>query len=149
MESTTEGGAGFAVPVGNTTTADPKTAGKLPHVAPLPAAPPSAPVAPVFRPASALEVKREPDVDEESCRIPYPDGEAKDQGIEGDTLLRVEIDERGKVHGVRMLRGVGHGLDEAAMRAMKYKCRFGPARDGANKPVPFVITYTYHWVIDR
>lgn len=145
MDSTTEGDSSFAVPVGNSTTADPRTAGNsepAPALPALPAAPPP------FKPASALEIKDLPSYDEASCRIPYPDGEAKDLGIEGSTLLRVEIDERGKVHGVRVLRGVGHGLDETAIRAIRYKCRFSPARNSAGLAVPFTITYTYTWEID-
>ncbi|MSP63519.1 MAG: energy transducer TonB [Myxococcales bacterium] len=149
-ESTTEGESTFSVPVGNTTIADPKTATrKIEEVRPLPPAPPAAVPAPVFKAASALMIKTEPEVVEGSCDIPYPDGEAKQNGVEGDTLLRVEIDERGRVHGVKLIKGVGYGLDEVAIRAMRQRCRFGPAKDTANQPVSFVITYTYHWLIDR
>lgn len=143
-------GPGVAFNVGNTTIGDPNHAPKkAEEIRPLPPAPPAAVPGPVFKPASALEIKSEPDWDEESCRVPYPDGPAKDEGIEGDTMLRVEIDERGKVHDVKKLKGVGHGLDEQAIKAIKYKCRFGPAKNTAGKPVPFTITYVYHWVIER
>ncbi len=137
--------ATFSLPVGNTTTADPRTAG--PPAPPLPAPPTAAPAA-VFQSASAFELKSQPEVDEESCRIPYPDGEAKQSGLEGDTIMRVEIDAQGKVHAVRLVKGVGHGLDEAARHAIQHRCRFTAARNSYG-PVPFTITYTYHWIIDH
>ncbi len=148
-QSTTTGDSTFSVPTGNSTVANPSEKGKGEKVQPLPAAPPQAASAPVFKAASALEVKTEPEVDEGSCQFDYPDGEAKQAGIEGDTLLRVEIDERGKVHGVKVLKGVGHGLDDVAMYVMRHKCHFTPARNSAGQGVAFVITYKYNWVLDR
>jgi hypothetical protein len=35
------------------------------------------------------------------------------------------------------------------VKALKYKCRFGPAKNTAGQAVPFTITYVYHWVIER
>jgi TonB family protein len=148
MSSTVDGDSDFAVAVGDSTVADPRTAGKK-HVDAPPPAPVVAAGPPVFHSAPDKDVSAQPAVDPESCRLPYPDGEAKSNGVEGDTKLRVEIDERGKVHGVKVLMGVGYGLDEAAVKTLKTRCRFGPARDKKGQPVAFTITYTYHWVIER
>src|SRR5262249_758123 len=115
---------------------------------PLPAAPP---VPGRGKPVSDLEVGSLPDVDTEACgrSVPYP-REAQDLGIEGDVLLRVELDETGHVVDVRVLSGLGHGLDQAAMTALRNRCRFTPAvaRDG--RKVPYVIQrYTFHFELPR
>ena len=149
LSSTTTGDSTFSVPVGNTTVGDPKnTAKKGEEVKPLTAVPGAQP-GPVFKPASALEIKVEPEEVEGTCRIPYPRGEAYQLGIEGDTVLRVEIEASGKVHNVKLVKGVGYGLDEAAVEALRRRCRFEPARNTAGQAVPYVITYTYHWEMER
>src|SRR5690606_9229315 len=43
---------------------------------------------------------------------------ARRDGIEGTVVLRVEIDETGKVGEVRVVKGLGYGLDEVAVRLM-------------------------------
>ena len=153
MSSTTEGDSDFVVPVGNTTVADPKKGGKKGDDIPaMPAAPRAAPE---FVPASPLDVSSDPEVDSDPFNdVPYPDGEAKNLGIEGATVLRIEVDESGRVHGVRVVRGVGGGdagvaLDKLAARVAN-KLRFKPARDKSGKPVAFVITnYRVNWEIVR
>jgi TonB family protein len=56
--------------------------------------------------------------------------EAKKLRIEGEVLLEVVFESSGRLHVVRVLRGLGHGLDEAAIRAAE-QIRFKPAlRDG-------------------
>lgn len=148
MSSTTEGDSSFTVPLGNTTIADPSKRPKNAVVQPLAPPPPGAVPAPVFRPASEDEVATYPDFEEGSCDAIYPDGPAKDQGIQGETILKVEIDERGKVHGVRVLRGVGHGLDELAAKLVRTKCKYKPAISKAGRPVPLVIEHRVRWQID-
>ncbi|HJW93382.1 MAG TPA: TonB family protein [Thermoanaerobaculia bacterium] len=55
---------------------------------------------------------------------------AQRQRVEGTVLLTALISETGQVLDVRVLKGVGFGLDEAAARAMK-TTRFSPAmKDG-------------------
>jgi TonB family protein len=45
-------------------------------------------------------------------------------------LLEVVLEATGRIHVVRVVRGLGHGLDDAAMRAAE-QIRFKPAtRDG-------------------
>jgi TonB family protein len=55
-------------------------------------------------------------------------------GVEGSVEIRATIDERGEVAGIDVVRGLPHGLTEAAVAAVR-RWRFRPAtRDG--KPVP-------------
>jgi TonB family protein len=56
--------------------------------------------------------------------------EARKLRIEGEVLLDVVFESSGKLQVVRVIRGLGHGLDEAAIRAAE-QIRFKPAmRDG-------------------
>ena len=56
--------------------------------------------------------------------------EARTLKIEGEVLLEVEFTATGTIRVMRVLRGLGHGLDEAATRAVQ-GVRFKPAlRDG-------------------
>jgi TonB family protein len=56
--------------------------------------------------------------------------EARQQHIEGEVLLDVVFGASGDVQVIRVARGLGHGLDEAAIRAAK-NIKFSPAtRDG-------------------
>jgi protein TonB len=54
--------------------------------------------------------------------------EARKRQIEGDVLLDVEFLSNGGVRVLRVLRGLGYGLDEAATRAAE-QIRFKPAQD--------------------
>lgn len=56
--------------------------------------------------------------------------EARKMHIEGEVLLEVVFESSGKLHVNRVVRGLGHGLDEAAAHAAE-QIRFKPAlRDG-------------------
>jgi TonB family protein len=56
--------------------------------------------------------------------------EARKLRVEGEVLLEVIFESSGKLHVVRVIRGLGHGLDDAAVRAAE-QIRFKPAlRDG-------------------
>jgi len=58
--------------------------------------------------------------------------EARQACVEGDVLLSVLIDRRGRMTDVRVLRPIGRGLDEEALSAVK-KWRFQPGKkDGQN-----------------
>jgi TonB family protein len=52
--------------------------------------------------------------------------EARDLKLEGEVLLEVSFSANGSLHVNRVVRGLGHGLDEAAMAAAN-KIRFKPA----------------------
>jgi protein TonB len=149
MSSTTEGDSSFSVPVGNTTMIDPKKSGKGPAV-PLPAAP-AAPAKPEYKPVSELYIKSMPDIDSEACgkSVQYP-AEAEQLGIEGTVHLRIELDEKGKVHGLKVTSGLGHGLDDAAKYALTHRCKFSPAVATDGKAVPYVINdYKFNFEIPR
>ena len=67
----------------------------------------------------------------------YPD-EARKLGIEGEVLLEVIFPASGRVQVVQVTKGLGHGLDEAAVRAAQ-QIRFKPALEDG-KPVDFPAT---------
>lgn len=61
---------------------------------------------------------------------PVYTSEARNLQLEGEVLLEVEFAANGQLHVSRVVRGLGHGLDEAAIAAAN-KMRFKPAtRDG-------------------
>jgi len=93
------------------------------------------------------DLARMPEVDADACgrAIAYP-ADAEAAGVEGDVRLRVSLTPEGRVSGVRVLSGLGHGLDQAATEALRTRCRFSPAIDKTGKPVAFVIrSYTFHF----
>lgn len=56
--------------------------------------------------------------------------EAKSLRIEGEVLLEVVLEASGNLHVVRVVRGLGHGLDDSAVKAAE-QIHFKPAmRDG-------------------
>lgn len=62
--------------------------------------------------------------------VPNYTPEARAQKIEGEVLLEVVFEASGKLRVVRVVRGLGHGLDDAAVHAAE-QIRFKPAlRDG-------------------
>jgi len=52
--------------------------------------------------------------------------EARNLKLEGEVLLEVSFSANGTLHVNRVVRGLGHGLDEAAITAAN-KMRFKPA----------------------
>lgn len=60
----------------------------------------------------------------------YPES-ARRQGIEGVTVLKVRVTERGQVEEVQVERSAGHpALDQSAVEGVR-RWRFGPARRGS------------------
>jgi TonB family protein len=56
--------------------------------------------------------------------------EARSKRIEGEVLLEVVFEATGRLHVVKIVRGLGHGLDDAAVHAAE-QIRFKPAlKDG-------------------
>jgi len=53
--------------------------------------------------------------------------EARHMKLEGEVLVEVVFAADGRVHAVRVVRGLGHGLDEAALRAAE-QIKFKPAQ---------------------
>jgi protein TonB len=100
---------------------------------------------------SGPDVKRMPDIDTDACgrSIAYPP-EAERAGVEGKVRLRVALDASGRVTSTRVLRGLGHGLDQAAVEALTRRCRFTPALAADGRPVPFVIeSYSFVFELPR
>ena len=64
--------------------------------------------------------------------------EARALKLEGDVLLDVEFAASGTVSVLQVVRGLGHGLDEAAARAAS-QIRFKPAQSGG-RPISFRTT---------
>jgi TonB family protein len=64
--------------------------------------------------------------------------EARSQKIEGEVLLEVEFRASGEVRVLRVVRGLGYGLDESATRAAE-RIQFKPARSSKG-PVDFRAT---------
>ena len=85
-----------------------------------------APVAPaVSHAAAAVEPKVVP-AEILSKPTPVYTEEARTKKIEGEVLLEVVFEASGKIQVVRVVRGLGHGLDDAAVRAAE-QIRFKPA----------------------
>jgi protein TonB len=120
MESTSQGGTGPAMPVGNTTRA-------------APVAPASAPVKPLAEPVAAVEVTKMP-LPLGVCPGKYTE-EARAAATEGVVVLDVTIDEHGRARDVAVVEALPHGLTQAAIAAVT-ACRFSPGeRNGQAVPV--------------
>jgi TonB family protein len=62
--------------------------------------------------------------------VPLYTAEARAQRIEGEVLLEAVFEANGKIRVLKIVRGLGHGLDDAAVNAAE-QIRFKPAlRDG-------------------
>lgn len=69
------------------------------------------------------------------------------QGIEGDVLVRVNLDPQGVVKAASVLRSGGHPAFDAAALAAARNERFSPAlRDG--KPIAYTLSYSYRFRIE-
>jgi periplasmic protein TonB len=137
MSSTTVGGS-FAAPVGNT------LYGEAPKVAANPED-----VKPYFskKYVPPHQVTEMPDQIAD-CEMPaseYPKS-AKTNEITGTVVLRIGVDENGRVSTAKVLKGLGYGLDEAALHWI-YKCAFRPAKVNG-EAVATEITYRYTFVLD-
>ena len=115
MESTSTGGTGPAVPVGNTTTPTPG------------AAPSTGPVKPLAAPVAAYEVTKMP-LPQGRCSGKYTE-EARAAALEGVVVLDLVVDEKGRARDIKVVSGLEHGLTEAAITALK-ECQFSPGEKG-------------------
>jgi periplasmic protein TonB len=69
---------------------------------------------------------------------PYTD-EARKAKLQGNVTLRVLIGADGRAVRIQLVRGLGLGLDEQALQAVR-SWRFVPARDARRQPVPTWVT---------
>jgi len=134
LESTVSGGE-FAAPVGNS------MYGEAPTRAPVPAEVKPYWAAKYMLPSRVSELP----VLIDEVKAPYPPG-AKKEGIEGQVILQLTIDDYGKVAVVKRISGPGHGLDEAAEKAAA-QFRFKPAKYNG-LAVATQIRYVYSFEID-
>lgn len=79
-------------------------------------------------------------------RADYP-AEAKKKGIQGPVVFDIVVDGQGVVRQAVLIEGPGHGLNEAALAAVK-KLKFKPARV-EDKTVAVKIRYAYRFVLEK
>jgi protein TonB len=122
MESTSQAGGGPSMPVGSPTrpTAEPGGAGHGTNKE-------------ASEPVAAYEVTTMP-LPQGRCQGAYTE-QAKQAAIEGTVVLDLVVGADGRVREVRVVRGLGYGLDEAAIAALE-ACHFSPGeKSGARVPV--------------
>ncbi len=104
-------------------------------IAPVPPAPPAPPALPAPPPPPPLPGgaiiydSNTPGLQEPvpiAQTLPSYTEAARNAKIEGIVLLEIDISEDGRVGLCRVLRGLGYGLDESAIRTVTEKWRFRP-----------------------
>jgi protein TonB len=144
LSSTSQNNSGFNVRVGNTTMTEPGEKKDPKDVKPLQGAGGEG-----KGPVSIAQVSKLP---QKIGDCPPFDPtelytkEAKDKEIEGQVTLEVVVTAEGSVGDVKVVKGVGYGLDEAAVSTMRKHCKFQPAEMGADK-VSTKIRYTFTFVL--
>lgn len=73
------------------------------------------------------------------CPYPIYTEEARKVKVQGTVTLRVLVGADGKASGVRVVRGVGFGLEERAAETVR-GWKFNPARDASRRPVAAWVT---------
>jgi protein TonB len=73
------------------------------------------------------------------CPEPGYTEEARKAKLQGKLLLQVLVGPDGRASRIRILQGLGLGLDERATETVN-TWRFSPARDAAKRPVPSWVT---------
>lgn len=77
----------------------------------------------------------------------YPP-EARQLGIEGKILVRLVVDDTGKVRSTTLVSKLGHGLDELALTRAK-ELVFEPAIDTDDRPVSSVVVWTFDMTLPK
>lgn len=72
------------------------------------------------------------------CPVPSYTQEARDAKLQGTVVLQLVVGEDGRATDVRVVKKLGHGMDEAAVAAVQ-NWRFKPAAGPGGKPVAVVI----------
>jgi TonB family protein len=72
--------------------------------------------------------------------------QARDNGTQGNVVVRVTLGANGKVKSASVVRGLPDGLNEKAIEAV-YRLEFDPARDLAGQTVDSVITVSVNFLI--
>lgn len=116
----------------------------------------AAPVAPPVRQATKKLVAAapeattscaEPETKPKASSMPRPTytDEARAAGVEGKVRVELTVDEQGAVTAARVLEGLGHGLDEAAVEAVR-GASFAPATR-CGKPVAATFTVAIRFAL--
>ncbi len=67
---------------------------------------------------------------------PVYTAEAREMHLEGNVSVRIRVTTEGTVQVLGIVSGLGHGLDQAALKAAE-ETRFKPALDASGSPVPW------------
>ncbi len=149
VDSTITGESPVAVAVGNTlATADRRPGNPVVPPGPIVGGAPGGSVAgsAAFAPVADSFVRDFP-VELQSVQAPYPE-QARRMDVEGTVRLRVGIDEKGRTRDVKVIGKVGHGLDEAAVTALR-AFRWKPAIAHDGRAVSVRIPYNYIFRLPR
>lgn len=73
--------------------------------------------------------------------------EARGENIEGEVVLSVLFRQDGWIKEIEVLKGLGHGLDERAIAAVKRTFYESPRQNG--QPVDVRAQVTYHFTLDK
>lgn len=73
------------------------------------------------------------------CPDPQYTDEAREAKLQGKVTLRVLVGADGRASQVRILQGIGMGLDDRAVQSVR-SWKFIPAHDGARRAVPTWVT---------
>ncbi|MGM0595712.1 MAG: energy transducer TonB [Myxococcota bacterium] len=143
LDANSFGGSGISIPEG-TTMADPNAPKKKKKKA-------------VKKPEKKVEKKKKPVKRKPATlkSLPKPVSvprfsytkKAREQGIQGKIRLRVTIGKTGKVIKVKVLKGLGYGLDKLAVKALK-QAKFKPAYNSYGEPMTHTIIYKYIFVME-
>jgi protein TonB len=113
-------GTGIALPLGASTRGGPRPA-QAANSSPKK-------LLPVAAAGSAVDPCEEPATKPKPRSVPQPAGTeaARAAGIEGKVRVQLTVDESGRVVDLKLLQGLGYGLDEAALAAAR-QAEFEPA----------------------
>lgn len=78
---------------------------------------------------------------------PQYTNQAKSASIEGVIIVEIIVDDTGKVRDAKIVRGLGYGLDEETLEAVR-KAQFRPGRVG-EKPVAVKFRYKYKFELEN
>lgn len=96
-------------------------------------------------PVAAAEVSTLP-VPQGRCEGKYTDA-ARQAGVEGTVVLDLVVDADGRTTEIAVVRGLGHGLDEAAVTALQ-RCRFKPGERDGQKVAVRIRSFKIRFVLD-
>jgi TonB family protein len=79
-------------------------------------------------------------------KVKYP-ANAKQNGVEGKVLVQFIVDEKGNVVNPKIIKGIGYGCDEEALRVIKSLTRWKPGKQ-AGKPVKVKIVIPFSFKLN-